>query len=101
LLDAQVESVTLPGAAEPGTRKGIDAFSRAVEQVFEGWETWRMEPERFAAVGEQVAVVVRYQARGRASGVEVDGRESALWTVKDGDEALRAAETRESSASSS
>ena len=27
---------------------------------------------------------VRYRARGRGSGVEVEGRESALWTLRDG-----------------
>ena len=41
-------------------------------------------PEQFKAVADQVAVVVRYRARGRGSGVEVEGRESALWTVRDG-----------------
>jgi ketosteroid isomerase-like protein len=35
-------------------------------------------------VGDQVAVVVRYRSRGRTSGVEVEGRESALWTLRDG-----------------
>jgi ketosteroid isomerase-like protein len=35
-------------------------------------------------VGHEVAVVVRYRARGRGSGVEVQGRESALWTLRDG-----------------
>ena len=44
-----------------------------------------MEPEEFRAVGDdQVAVVVRYRARGRVSGVEVKGRESALWTIRNG-----------------
>ena len=43
-----------------------------------------MEPEAFEPAGDNVAVVVRYRARGRESGVEVDGRESALWTLRDG-----------------
>jgi ketosteroid isomerase-like protein len=43
-----------------------------------------MEPEMLTAVGDQVAVSVRYRARGRSSGVEVEGRESAVWTLRDG-----------------
>jgi ketosteroid isomerase-like protein len=84
LLDDEVEYVNPPGAIEPGTRRGRAEFAAAVDKVFEGWERWDMEPERFEAAGDQVAVVVRYSARGRGSGVEVEGRESALWTVRDG-----------------
>jgi ketosteroid isomerase-like protein len=36
------------------------------------------------AAGDQVAVVLRYRARGQGSGVEIEGRESALWTIRDG-----------------
>ena len=43
-----------------------------------------VEPEQFRTAGDQVAVVLRYRARGRGSGVEMEGRESALWTVRDG-----------------
>jgi ketosteroid isomerase-like protein len=43
-----------------------------------------MEPERFDSVGNQVAVVLRYTARGRSSGVLVEGRKSAPWTLRDG-----------------
>jgi ketosteroid isomerase-like protein len=84
LLDPEIEYVNPEGAIEPGTRHGIDEFISAAERVFEGWAEWRMEPERFEAVGNQVAVVLRYSARGRSSGVEVEGRESALWTLHDG-----------------
>jgi ketosteroid isomerase-like protein len=80
----EVEYVNPSGAIEPGTRHGLAAFSRAIESVFDGWETWQMELEQVEAFGDQVAVVVRYRARGRGSGVEVGGRESALWTVHDG-----------------
>src|SRR5436190_20133779 len=84
LMDPEIEYVNPAGAVEPGTRRGLAAFSRAVEKVFEGWETWQTEPEQFNDVGDQVAVVVRYRARGRRSGVEVEGRESALWTLRNG-----------------
>ena len=83
-LDPEIEYVNPAGAVEPGTRHGLDAFLRAVEKVFESWETWQMEPEVLRPVGDQVAVIVRYRARGRGSGVEVEGRESALWTLRDG-----------------
>jgi ketosteroid isomerase-like protein len=84
LMDPEIEYVNPAGAVEPGIQRGLAAFSRAVDKLFEGWETWEMEPEQFRAVGDQVAVVVRYRARGRGSGVEVEGRESALWTLRDG-----------------
>jgi ketosteroid isomerase-like protein len=62
----------------------LDAFGRAIEKLLEGWTSWQMEPERFEAVGDCVAVVVRYRAVGRSSGLVVEGCESALWTLRDG-----------------
>ena len=43
-----------------------------------------MEPEEFKTFGDLVAVALRYRARGRGSGLQVEGRESALWTIRDG-----------------
>ena len=83
-MDPEIEYINPTGAVEPGTRRGRAEFSTAVKRTLEGWETWEMEPEQFTAVEDQVAVVVRYRARGRGSGVEVEGRESALWTLRDG-----------------
>jgi ketosteroid isomerase-like protein len=84
LFAADVEYVNPPDAVEPGTRRGIAEFMAAVEKMLEGWESWRMKPERLVPVADKVAVVVRYEARARASGIEVDGRESALLTLRDG-----------------
>lgn len=106
MIDPEIEYVNPVGAVEEGTRHGLSAFRTAVERVFEGWATWHMEPERLTAVGSQVAVVVRYQARGRTSGVELEGHESALFTLQDRkvvryewfhdpDDALRAAHSED------
>jgi ketosteroid isomerase-like protein len=84
VIDREIEYVNPVGAVEVGTRHGVPAFREAVEKVFEGWERWDMEPEQLIAVGSQVAVVVRYRARGRTSGVELEGRESALFTLREG-----------------
>jgi hypothetical protein len=78
LLDPEIKYVNPAGAIEPGTRSGIEAFTAAVDKVFDAWESWRIELEDLTAKGGRVVLVVRYRARGRASGVEVDGRESAL-----------------------
>ncbi len=84
LLDPEIEYVNPPEAVEPGTRHGLEAFARALAKTLEGWETWQMEVEDMTSHGDDVAAVVTYRARGRTSGVEVVGRESALWTVRDG-----------------
>ena len=42
LMDPEIEYVNPAGAVEPGTRSGLAAFTRALEKVFEGWETWQM-----------------------------------------------------------
>jgi ketosteroid isomerase-like protein len=84
LMDPNIEYVNPAGAVEPGTRSGVAAFSRAVHKVFGGYESWEMDPEQLRAVGDQVAVVVRFRARGRGSGIAIEGRYSALWTLRDG-----------------
>ena len=84
LMDPEIEYVNPIRAVEPGTRRGLTAFSRAVEKVFEGLETWQIEPEQLTPVGDQVAVVIRYRARVHGSRAEVEAHESALWTLRDG-----------------
>jgi ketosteroid isomerase-like protein len=84
LLDPEVEYVNPGGAIEPGTRRGVSAFKQALGKVFEAWEFWRGAPQRLEAVGDDVVAVVRYVARGRGSGLEVEGTESARWTFRAG-----------------
>jgi uncharacterized protein len=84
LFHDDVEYVNPPGAIEPGTRSGVAEFTRAGEKLLDAWEYWRGEPEEMKVEGDRVAVLVRFHARGRGSGAEVDGCESALFTFRDG-----------------
>jgi ketosteroid isomerase-like protein len=84
LMDPEIEYVNPVRAVEPGTRRGLTAFSGAVEKVFEGLQSWQIELEQLRPAGDQVAVVVCYRARVHASSADVEARESALWTLRDG-----------------
>jgi ketosteroid isomerase-like protein len=84
LIDPEVEYVNPAGAIESGTRRGVSGFTHALGKVFEAWEFWHGAPQRLEAVGDEVVAVVRYAARGRGSGLEVEGSESALWTFRAG-----------------
>jgi ketosteroid isomerase-like protein len=84
LMDPDVEYVNPAGAVEPGTRRGVSAFVEAVNKLLQSWEFWRAEIEEVTTVEDHVAVVLRYRTRGRGSGIDVEGRESALWTFRDG-----------------
>jgi ketosteroid isomerase-like protein len=79
-----IEYVNPAGAIEPGTRSGLAEFTRAVGKTFEAWEVWQAEIEQVEEADDRVAVLVRYYARGRGSGVEIAGRESGLFTFRDG-----------------
>lgn len=84
LLDPEIEYVNPAGAIEPGVKRGRVGFAQAVANTLEGWSSWQMEPESFEASGNQVAVSVRFRARARRSGIEFQGRESALVTLRNG-----------------
>jgi ketosteroid isomerase-like protein len=84
LMDPEIEYVNPAEAVEPGTRRGVRAFTQAVEKLLQSWEYWRADIEEIEPLGDQVAVVVRYRTRGRGSGIDVEGRESALWTLRGG-----------------
>jgi ketosteroid isomerase-like protein len=66
-------------------RRGRDRLRKGLESLFDAWESYRVEIERMDDLGDRVVVVVREVGRGRASGVEVDGRWGYLITVRDGE----------------
>jgi uncharacterized protein len=69
------------GSAE---RHGRERMREALASLFDAWESYRLEVERIEEAGGRVLALVREVARGRASGVEVDGRWGYLITVEDG-----------------
>jgi len=84
LLDPAIEYVNPERAIEPGVRKGIEEYFVVAEKMQEGWAYWRMYPERFVPVADTVAVIYRYEAKARSSGVKLEGRESARLTLRRG-----------------
>src|SRR2546421_5434872 len=74
LLDPEIEYVNPTGAVEPGTRRGLADFVRAVEKTYEGWDVRKMQLERLKEAGDRGGALVHYTARGRGSGVELEGR---------------------------
>jgi ketosteroid isomerase-like protein len=69
------------GASE---RLGRGRLRQSLESLFEAWESYRLQVEGIHDVGERVVAIVREIARGRASGVEIDGRWGYLITVENG-----------------
>lgn len=74
----------------PGMIEGATVF-RGAEGVREGsrmwaeaWDQAAMEPEELLERGDEILVIVRYRARGRASGLEFDDFIAHLWRFRDG-----------------
>lgn len=65
-------------------RLGRHRMRQSLQSLFDAWETYRIEVERIDDLGDRIVAVVREIARGRASGVEIDGRWGYLITVDGG-----------------
>jgi ketosteroid isomerase-like protein len=63
---------------------GRDRLRESLKSLFDAWERYHLEAERIEDLGDRVVAIVRETARGRASGVEVEGRWGYVLTVKDG-----------------
>ena len=67
------------------TYKGVGAFEQWFADVTESWDSIEQNPERLIDLdAERTAVEVRFKARGRGSGVEVDQRIAFVFTLRDG-----------------
>jgi ketosteroid isomerase-like protein len=83
--------------------RGHEGAARWHGDVFDSWAEFRAEVEEIVhAGGERYVVLLRFIARGRASGIEIELRGAHLHTMRDGlvaklrgysdqEEALRAA----------
>jgi ketosteroid isomerase-like protein len=84
LLHRDIEWVNPPDALEPGTRKGIDAFTSIIEDLDDTIGGFRMDVELLIDVGDRVLVIATMRGHGTGSGVEIDNRHGAVWSIRDG-----------------
>jgi ketosteroid isomerase-like protein len=82
----EVAWLEVSGRPEGGRSElfGRDRLRRSLESLFDAWESYHLEVERIYDLRDRVVAVVREVARGRASGLEVDGRWGYVITVEDG-----------------
>jgi ketosteroid isomerase-like protein len=83
LMDEEIEYVNPDYAVESGRRYGHAGIRANVENMRTSFDYWRFEPEELIDAGDQVAVVGTFRARGRDSGLEIERRQSRLWTIHD------------------
>jgi ketosteroid isomerase-like protein len=80
--DAEIDMSTR--VFNPEVYRGLDGMRRLLGEVREVWEEWHVIPERFLEAGDRVVVIETVHARGRGSGVELDSRTAAMWTLRNG-----------------
>jgi ketosteroid isomerase-like protein len=85
LADPQIRIDLSRRELNPAVYVGYEGMRRSAAEVREVWEDWRIEAERFEDAGDdRVLVIERYGGRGRESGVELQGRAAAIWTLRQG-----------------
>jgi ketosteroid isomerase-like protein len=77
-----VEWVPPPSSIDPQRRRGRDAVRQYLAPNF--FESQSAEPIEIIEEGDRILVIARVRARGRGSGIEVDGISYHLWTVAEG-----------------
>jgi uncharacterized protein len=84
LLHPDIEWVNPSYALEPGTRTGIEAFAAITQGLDDTIRDFRMNVERLIDAGDRVVVIATMRGRGSGSGVEVERRHGAIWTIREG-----------------
>jgi ketosteroid isomerase-like protein len=85
LLDAEIEFREDPKFPEAQVYRGRDEVVRNFREFAASFDYYRFEIEDLRdAGGDKVMAVLREQARGKASGLEVDRRSGWVVTFRDG-----------------
>ena len=78
LCDPHLVSLTL----EEGPLYGIDAARANYDRWKDAWEQPEITVQEVVGAGDQVFVMARFRARGRASGVEVDANLYEVYAMR-------------------
>jgi ketosteroid isomerase-like protein len=70
-------------AIEPGTRRGREELRRAIERIFEFFETIDVESMERTPDG-RILVITRVRSRGMGGGPGIEALTGTLYTVRDG-----------------
>jgi ketosteroid isomerase-like protein len=70
-------------AIEPGTRRGREEIGRAIERIFEFFETVDVESMERTPDG-RILVVTRVRSRGIGGSPGIEDRTGTLYTIRDG-----------------
>jgi len=79
----EAEWVNPDYAIEPGTRRGREEIGRAIERIFEFFETVDVESMERAPDG-RILVVSRVRSRGTGGAPGIEDLTGTLFTVRDG-----------------
>jgi uncharacterized protein len=69
---------------EADAYRGRDAIRTFLVGYLDSWEEFRQETEELVDSEDRVAVLLRMEAKGKGSGIEVEGRYAHLWTMRAG-----------------
>ena len=86
-LDPEVEWIWAPsfqGIVGNQVFRGPDGVEAATRELFEAWEQYTLEAEEFIDGGESVIVVGRGLGRSKRGGPDVEHRNAAVWTFRNG-----------------
>jgi uncharacterized protein len=84
-LDPDVELVSLKAVLEGSSYNGREGMRRLLEDMSEDWEQFQLSADEFVPVGDdRVLVMGHLQARGKASGVEVNYAAAWLCNLRAG-----------------
>jgi ketosteroid isomerase-like protein len=70
-------------AIEPGTRRGREEIRRAIERIFEFFETVDVESMERTPDG-RILVITRVRSRGMGGGPGIEALTGTLFTIRDG-----------------
>jgi ketosteroid isomerase-like protein len=79
-----IEWIEVGGRLDRPRSMGWETLRVGLESLYETWEYYRLEPEALREADGRVVAVLREVARGRTSGVEVEGEWGYVITLRDG-----------------
>lgn len=77
-------STALSSLGFPERAEGREAIGQAMDQWYEAWESWAMDPCYVIDRGDLLITLNRLRAQGATSGIEVDIDDAAVLRLRDG-----------------